>query len=344
MSSNNVLGVLIVDDSALIRGILRQVINTAPEFSVIGEATNGKAGCEKNLELEPDVIIMDINMPVMDGVAATARIMKERAVPIIIFSSSVDARTSFEAVSAGAVDIIEKPDIDVIGSVEFVFELTAKMKAAASSAAFRMTAMNSRQHGSASGGFSGVKAVVIGASTGGPLAVKELLSALPADFPVGIAVVQHLEENFDRGYAAWLDELTKLHVRLAVNEDRFTPGEVLIAPVNSHLAVRDNRLYLEDSPPVLNQKPAVDVLFSSAADNYGRNLLAVLLTGMGRDGADGCLRVKAKGGYTIVQDQATSAIYGMPRAAIEAGAASEVLPLQEIAHRLISILEECSAK
>ncbi len=340
MSSKAGLGVLIVDDSALIRSILRHVLTDAEGFSVIGEASNGQKACELNNELEPDVIIMDINMPVMNGLEATSRIMSEKPVPIVIFSNSVDAGVSFEALSSGALDIIEKPDIDVISSPVFLNELTSKIRLASQSARYNYPGSKNGK-GIILGKVPPVKtaAVVIGASTGGPLAVKELLSRLPSSFPVGIAVVQHLEEHFDHGYAAWLDELVELKVRLAVDNDVFTPGEVLIAPVNRHLAVRQNRLCLEDTPAVLNQKPAVDVLFSTAAENYGKNLLGVLLTGMGRDGADGCLKILNKGGYTLVQDQSTSAIFGMPKAAIDAGAASEILPLQEIPERMISMME-----
>lgn len=340
MNDGKPIRVLIVDDSALVRSILKQVFGQDPDFEVAGEASNGKNGCEANLDLEPDLVIMDINMPVMDGLEATKKIMEERPVPIIIFSSSLDARVSFEAVSAGAVDMIPKPDIDRIGSKEFLAGLKQKIRAA-----METRTRSGRGGGSSTGETKRAKppaaldAVVIGASTGGPLAVREILSALPRNLPAGIALVQHLEESFDQGYAAWLNESTELKVRLAGGEDRFTPGEVIIAPVNKHLVVKNGRLILDDSPRVQNQKPAVDVLFSTAAAYYRERLLGVLLTGMGRDGADGCLDIIKAGGYTLVQDQATSAIYGMPRAAAEAGAASEVLGLPDMAGRIVSLLE-----
>ena len=332
--------ILIVDDSALIRSILKQVLNDTEELEIIGEASNGLNGSDMNRQLEPDLVIMDINMPVMDGLEATKKIMSERAVPIIIFSSAADSQTGFNAVSAGAVDIIEKPDIDVISSRAFISDLVAKIKAATAADSVSAGIIKSEKKQTVPKFKSAdIRAVVIGASTGGPLAVKEVLTGLPAAFPVGIALVQHLEENFDQGYADWLNELSELKVRLAEENDCLTPGEVIIAPVNSHLTVRQNKVYLEDTPPVLNQKPAVDVLFSTAADNYGSSLLGILLTGMGRDGADGCLRIRQKGGYTLVQDEATSAIFGMPKAAIEAGAASEIIPLPKISGRMLELVK-----
>ncbi len=338
MVTQEKLRLLLVDDSALVRSILKQVFSDDPEISVVGEASNGLAGCEENLRLKPDAIIMDLEMPVMDGISATGRIMQEQPVPVIIFSSAVNAASSFDAVAAGAVDIIPKPDMDEIGSPKFIQSFKEKVNAArkthskavgGKAAALKMTSQAVLPE---------VEAVVIGASTGGPQAVRTLLSALPAGFPVGIAIVQHLETGFDRGYAAWLNDSSRLKVRLAENNDRFTPGEVLVSPVDIHLAVRNGRLQLEDTPRVENQKPAVDVLFSTASEYYRDRLLAVLLTGMGRDGASGCKKIIDSGGYTLVQDKESSAIYGMPRAAAEIGGASEIQSLSLMAERLCSLL------
>jgi len=339
MSEGKPIRVLLVDDSALIRSILNQVFRQDPDFEIIGEVSNGETACKANLDLCPDLVIMDINMPVMDGLRATRKMTDERPVPIIIFSSALDAKVSFEAISAGAIDILQKPNIDRISSPEFLTNLKGKVQ----------TALQSRA-GAAPGATRQVgrppekKApsvpdiVVMGASTGGPLAVREILAGLPRTLTAGIALVQHLEESFDRGYAAWLDEATELTVRLASGEEYVTPGEVLVAPVNCHLVISNGRLVLNDGPRVLNQKPAVDMLFSTAAVYYRKRVLGVLLTGMGRDGAEGCARIVHAGGYTLVQDQKTSAIFGMPRAAIEAGAASEVLGLPDIAARIITLL------
>ncbi len=338
MGTQEKLRLLLVDDSALVRSILKQVFADDPEISVIGEASNGLSGCEENLRLRPDAVIMDLEMPVMDGISATARIMQEQPVPVIIFSSAVNAASSFDAVAAGAIDIIPKPDMDAIGSVEFIQSLKEKVRSARKNHIKAYPSRGYEDQPGADAVLPEVEALVIGASTGGPQAVRKLLSSLPEGFPVGIALVQHLETGFDRGYAAWLDDSSRLKVRLAENNDRFTPGEVLVSPVDIHLAVRSGIIQLEDTPRVENQKPAVDVLFTTAAEYYKHRLLGVLLTGMGRDGASGCKKIIDAGGYTLVQDKESSAIYGMPRAAAELGGASEIQSISMMAGRICTLL------
>jgi two-component system chemotaxis response regulator CheB len=332
--------VLLVDDSALMRQVLRHLIEGSGDIAVVGEASNGLAGCERNIELAPDLIIMDLDMPVLDGVAATARIMKERPAPILVFSASAESPLGFAALEAGARDLLLKPDIDAIDDDTFRKSFHERLRCLAKQAPKPREAAPPRAAGAlADGTGRDIRAVVIGASTGGPLAVRDVLSALPAGFPVGIALVQHLEDGFDEGYARWLGELSPLRVRLAGSGSlALEAGTVTVAPVNRHLVVKGGSLCLDDGPRIGNQKPAVDALFGSAAAWFGRGLVGVLLTGMGRDGADGCKAIMASGGTTLVQDQETSAIFGMPKAAIELGAASEVLPLQAMAARLVALV------
>ncbi len=340
---------LIVDDSALMRGIVKEVLSQRSTIEVAGEAANGLAGYEMSLSLKPDVIVMDINMPVMNGLEATRRIMAEQPVPIIIFSSAVDAAVSFEAITAGAFEVLKKPDIDRFNDPSFanafldMIESAGKTKRkwdyGAADIERRTEILSIRTDVPQPALRRGFSAVVLGASTGGPIAVRNVLAALPGDFPLGIAVVQHLEEGFDEGYAQWLDEACALEVRLSSEApEAFKPGTVAIARVNKHLVVADGKLALGDGPRVLNQKPAVDVLFESAAEWFGNRVIGILLTGMGRDGAAGCKKIRDKGGYTLVQDQATSAIFSMPKTAIELGGASEVLPLAEIPKRLLALV------
>lgn len=339
--------VLIVDDSALARSIIAKILEP-PELGmeIVGQASNGQKAIQMVEDTKPDIIIMDINMPIMDGLEASKHIMATHPTPILIFSNELDAQLSFRALETGAVDVLKKPDLDQINNPEFYTTFidllkTISKKASLNAAMKAAKTMESYEHQELHvepGHASLYELVVIGASTGGPAAVQNILSQLPGNFPVGIALVQHLETGFDEGYAKWLDSYTALHVRIAKDQDRPTPGEVLIAPVDKHLVSKVNRLYLDDGERILNQKPAVDALFKSAAQLYKKHVIGVLLTGMGKDGANGCVHIKQQGGITLIQDEASSAIFGMPKAAIEAGGATHVLPLQDIPVKLMELV------
>ncbi len=327
--------ILIVDDSALIRSILKGMLAMEDGLTVAAEGANGMQALTLNRSLEPDLIIMDIQMPVMDGLAATRRIMAEKPTPILIFSNELDAGTGYEALKSGAVEVIKKPDMDQFNEPAFQEGFFRRIRAAA---AAKVLSGPTPEGSAVSGpGRRGYKLLVMGASTGGPLAVKAVLQHLPANFPLGIALVQHMEAGFDQGYARWLNDFTPLTVRLAETEEPVHPGVVCIAPVDHHLIVRGDRLVLNNGPKVLNQKPSVDALFSSAAESYGDRLIGVLLTGMGKDGADGCAAIVSRQGVTLVQDEASSAIFGMPKAAIERGAATRILPLDKIPEHLLQL-------
>jgi two-component system chemotaxis response regulator CheB len=350
--------VLIVDDSALMRAVLKDFF-ASTSFEVVGEAGNGRLAVELNESLRPDLVTMDLDMPVMNGMDAIDEMMKTRPVAIVVFSTDVAEDTAAAARRLGAVDVIEKPVIDRFYNEEFTasllktFERAVAPRWAAPSGA--AGAPSPRAAGAPSGAPPGsaattsassipaaapfpapgrIEAIVLGASTGGPVAVKTILAALPADFPVGIAVVQHIEPRFAEGYARWLDGECALSVRLARGGESFAPGSVVVAPGDVHLVTSRGVLTLDDGPKVGSHRPAVDRLFETAAADFGPRLLGVLLTGMGRDGASGCVRIRERGGYTIVQDEESSFIYGMPRAAAEAGGASEVRSLAEIASRI----------
>jgi two-component system, chemotaxis family, protein-glutamate methylesterase/glutaminase len=328
------MNILIVDDSALIRNILKSLFAGEKDFVVIGEATNGEQGIALVKSLHPDLVLMDINMPVMDGLEATRRIIAEHPVPICIFSNEVDSDLTVKALGSGALDAIHKPDIDKMNEPAFLTAFLERLRGLAK--AHPRQIRDSGRPPAA----RGYQAVVVGASTGGPLALKELLSRIPPDFPLGIALVQHIEDRFDRSFADWLNTQTALSVGLAKGGESFIPGTVWVAPAGSHLIVRNGVLDLDDGPKVVNQKPAVDRLFETAAAWFGKELISVLLTGMGTDGAEGSLRVKESGGHTIVQDEESSAIFGMPKAAIAKGAAARVLPLLEISGYLTHLGEK----
>jgi len=328
--------ILIVDDSALLRGILKQTLLAHGSVKMVVEASNGKIAVEKNMSEKPDLIIMDINMPVMDGITATREIMSRRPVPVMIFSNELDARNSFTALEYGALDLMKKPDIDQINNPDFCRAFVDRLRELASSLPKDRyeAALGDEAKTTAGKGFD---MIVMGASTGGPLAIGSIISTLPASFPLGIVIVQHMETGFDQSFASWLNDDTPLTVRLAKDDDFPAPGEVLIAPASHHLLFRNSRLALDDGPKVLNQKPSVDVLFSSAALQFRERLIGVLLTGMGSDGAKGCVDIKQNGGTTLVQDADTSTIFGMPKSAIRLGGASRVLPLDKISETLLAL-------
>ena len=329
--------ILIVDDSALVRSIESEVLRGEADFTVIAEASNGQRAVELNRELEPDIVIMDINMPLMDGIEATAEMMRERPVPILILSSETDAGVSYRAISNGALEVIRKPDLVQFNDPSFSAGFFQKIRLLAGSCGSELRSQSEQRDRFPEARKKTFQTVVIGASTGGPIAVRNILTELPGTYPLGIAIVQHLEDKFDSGYAEWLDEACRLKVRLARDGDRPSRGEVLIAPADHHLVFEAGTLHLCRDAKVLNQRPSVDVLFKSAAREFGSAALAILLTGMGRDGAEGCTAVRERGGFTIVQDERSSTIFGMPKAAIEANAASVVLPLDEIAEYLLRI-------
>ena len=250
----------------------------------------------------------------------------------------MDSASSYRALKSGAVEVMKKPDIDQFNNPAFYKDFIEKIRALAAVRVGRSTAAIS---GGAAG--PGMKAdyrmIVMGASTGGPLTVCSILEKLPPDYPLGIALVQHLESGFDKSFAEWLASETGLKARVASVGDLPGPGEVHIAPAGRHLLVRNGKLVIDDGPPVLNQKPSVDLLFKTASETFHSSLLGVLLTGMGADGADGCVEILSRGGITLVQDKSTSTIFGMPRVAIEKNGATHVLTMSGIADYLLKLAD-----
>lgn len=337
--------ILIADDSALIRSILKRLFQFEKDFVLVGEAGNGLQAVELSRDLSPDLVIMDIDMPVMDGLTATRRIMAENPLPIIIFSNHSGQDVKFKAMAGGAVDIMQKPDMGQFNEPVFYNNFLNKLRSLARAGVAHVRSGHERPGERRMKGF---RLLVMGASTGGPSAVREVLSGLPSDFPLPIALVQHTETGFDLGYARWLDDGTELSVRLVEKDMSLLPGVVWVAPVDRHIKIQREpgslRLILDRGAKILNQRPSVDVLFASAADAAGERLIGVLLTGMGRDGAKGCLAIVEKGGITLVQDKASSVIFGMPKSAIELGGASRILPLTEISRTILSLVGKAGKK
>jgi two-component system chemotaxis response regulator CheB len=344
--------VLIVDDSAVVRQALSEVLSSDPAIEVMATAPDPFVAAERMRAELPDVITLDIEMPRMDGLTFLQKIMNQHPLPVIICSSLAEegAQTTLKALEYGAIDIITKPRL---GSKQFLEEsrvmLCQAVKAAAG-ARLRAHPVNSKVEPKLTADAilsrptgamleTTEKVVTIGASTGGTEALRALLEVLPSDAP-GIVIVQHMPEVFTRAFANRLDSLCQISVKEAETNDTVLRGRALIAPGNHHTLLKRSgaRYYVEikDGPLVSRHRPSVDVLFRSAARYAGANAVAVIMTGMGDDGATGMLEMKRAGAYTIAQDEATSVVFGMPNEAIKRGAVDEVLPLQSIARSVLT--------
>ncbi len=338
--------VLVVDDSAFMRYTITKYLTADPEIEVVGQARDGLDALEKVATLRPDVVTLDVEMPRMDGLTALRRIMREHPVPVVMLSSLTQrgAYTTIQALMRGAVDFVPKPTTGVdIGTV--ADELIAKVKVAARSRLADASAGEPVSSG-AKGGVRpfhrGDPLVVIGASTGGPRALQQVLSKLPGDFPAAVAIVQHMPPGFTQSLAQRLNECSSLTVQEAADGDRLAQGLALLAPGDFHLRFRDaHRVALDHGPRRNHVRPAVDVTMESAAEHHGAAVIGVVLTGMGSDGREGARRIKAAGGRVIAEDESTSVVYGMPRSVVEAGLADEVVPLPEIASVIVEWVRTC---
>jgi len=332
--------VLIVDDSLFMRAAIAKTLSTG-NFEVVGQAKDGKDAIAQILKLKPDVCTMDFNMPGMNGAETVRAVMQQQPTPVVMFSAHTKqgAKETFDALAAGAVDFVTKPAGEVSVDLSKIAEdLIAKLTAAASARPRAAVATAPiRTSGTMSTGktplpLGAPRLCVIGVSTGGPAALSELVPALPGELKLAIVIVQHMPAGFTAALAERLNAASRVSVREAQTGDRPFPGTVLIAPGDKHLEF-DERGFcvLTDGPMVNGCRPAADVTMMSAAKVYERRALAVVMTGMGKDGAAGALAIKRAGGKTLAQDQATSVIYGMPRAAIDMGAIDEVCALGDIA-------------
>ena len=341
--------VLVVDDSALMRKMIPQILEREPSIKVVGTAMDGAFALKKIEELKPDVVTLDLEMPRMDGMEALRQIMRYRRLPVIIVSalSTQGANATFKALALGAFDFVTKPQDVSSNSVlrEISADLVAKIKVAAHSQARNVVPMETSPIEPKRSGKPGkrrkeaaTKVVAIGISTGGPNALQYVLSQLPADFAGAILVVQHMPEGFTEMFARRLDESCAIEVKEAQSGDLLLAGRALICPGNRHMKVRRmplaDTVVLTDDPKVNGHRPSVDVLFRSVSQEFGPNAVAVLMTGMGDDGAEAMGAVKAAGGLTIAQDEGSSVVYGMPKAAIERGYAVRVVALDALAHTI----------
>ena len=344
--------VVVVDDSALVRGLLAEIIDRQPDMTCVGAAADPLVAREMIRNLNPDVITLDIEMPRMDGIDFLSRLMRLRPMPVVMVSTLTErgADVTLKALELGAVDFVAKPKIGVAdGLRQLGADITDKIRTAAKARVHRLTAPAAGVDAAPAkpvtmaslGRLSTEKLIFIGASTGGTEATREVLVNLPADCPA-VMITQHMPPGFTKSYAARLNSLCRISVAEARDGERVLPGHAYIAPGGFHLSVeRSGANYVarvQDGEPVNRHKPSVEVLFDSAARVVGRNALAVMLTGMGADGAKAMRSMRDAGSYNLVQDENSCVVFGMPREAIAHGAANEVLPLTQIAPRLIEWL------
>lgn len=333
--------VLVVEDSLTVRRRLVEVLSSDPELMVVGEAEDGRRGIELCQRIRPDVVTLDMMMPVMTGVAAAEYIMAYCPTPILVVSASTNRGELFrtyDALAAGAIDVLDKPvgtepDGEWEERLRRTVKLVSKIKVITHPRARLALSRPGAPSVPSVESVGRTSLVAIGGSTGSPGAIVEILRRLPPDFPHAILLVVHINEPFGAAFAEWLDGLSPVRVRYACDGERLSErgrATVLMAPPGRHLVVERGALRLENGPERHSCKPSVDVLFESVARDSGADALACLLTGMGRDGAQGLLSIRRAGGATIAQDEATSVVFGMPREAILLGAAQRVLPIHEI--------------
>lgn len=338
--------VLIIDDSAMIRKVFEQELSKDPEIEVVGTAPDPIVGRDKIVYLKPDVITLDIEMPRMDGLTFLGKLMKHYPLPVVVVSSLAKrgGDVAVKAMELGAVEVISKPGTAYsVGDMSE--QLIEKVKAASRVRVFKRLDDNkipSREQNSAMVASMAVKTtnkiIAIGASTGGTDALREVITRLPQNSPP-VVIVQHMPQNFTKAFADRLNEISQVQVKEAVDGEYLATGKVLIAPGNQHMEIRRSGINyyvtLFDGPMVFHQRPAVEILFDSVAKYAGQNAVGAILTGMGKDGAQGLLHMRQAGAATIAQDEKSCIVFGMPKEAIDVGAAQVIKPLNQIAQTLL---------
>lgn len=388
--AENKINVLIADDSPVVREVLKDMIAGEKDLAVVGEAANGKEAVELAGSLKPDIITMDVIMPVMNGLEAVEEIMAYNPTPIMVFSSVLDNKemdVAFHAIASGALDVLEKPKVAsgdkydairedllnklrMLSRIQVIPHLRGKRRKAhrlpaslTTGGEIKSTLLSAEQVRpeeklpaeeiippepevieieaevrpvkTPPAKLVKRKLVAVGASTGGPKALVQIFKRMPRDFPLPVLTVQHIAPSFAAGLVGWLGRESAMKVELAQDKQRPLPGTVYIAPTGTHMIVEKGLIRLTESDPVNSCRPSADVLFFSVAEQIGEKSVGVLLTGMGRDGAMGLKAIRENNGSTMVQDEETSVIYGMPRAAVEVGAAEQVLPINGIPDAII---------
>lgn len=340
--------VLLVEDSQVTLVILRRILNSSPQIEVVGEARTGIEALELIPTVQPDVICTDLHMPKMDGLEFTTEVMTLYPRPILVISAWLQEEDSphvFQLLEAGALDILPKPSAGLTMEDKLLNqELINKIQILSGVKVFKKKRKSPSQvkrfETFPSHSYLKPEIIVIGASTGGPQAINELFAQLPSNFPVPVICVQHICSGFLQGFIDWLSSSCRLPIQMAKPGDKPKPGRIYFPPEQQHLELDDRgRFICFDSPPLDGHRPSITVTFKSAAKFYGRATVGILLTGMGKDGAEGLQYIAQAGGLTIAQDEASSIIFGMPKEAIELGAAKLILPIHAIAPKLLELLQ-----
>ena len=353
LTSQKKIKVLCVDDSALIRSVMSEIINSQPDMTVVGTAADPLVARDLIKVTNPDVLTLDVEMPRMDGLEFLEKLMRLRPMPVVMVSSLTErgSEIALRALELGAIDFVTKPRLGVRdGLLNYTELIAGKIRTAASArllpARPAATATRTTQEVAPeallhSPLLSTEKLLIIGASTGGTEAIREVLQPLPPDAPA-VLIAQHMPAGFTRSFAQRLDGLCRIRVKEAEQGERVLPGHAYIAPGGFHLSLaRSGANYvahLDQEPPVNRHRPSIDVLFDSAAKHAGKNAIGIILTGMGKDGAEGLLRMRRAGAHTLAQDEASCVVFGMPREAVALGAVDEVSPLNEISRRVMAHL------
>lgn len=344
VSSEKKINVLVVDDSALMRRIIIDVLNSDPRINVIGIAINGKMALGQLEKLNPDVITLDVEMPFMNGLETLREIKRIRPTPTVMLSSltKAGADVTLQALELGAVDFIQKPENendflkiknDIISKIVIASQVKQSKPKVEKSQKVIHEVLKSRKVNTV----SKIKTVIIGSSTGGPQALKEVVPYLPGDIHAQILIVQHMPPKFTDMLSQRLDRISQIKIKEAKEDDTLERGLALMAPGNFHMTVdRNNKVKLNQEPPVWGVRPSVDVTLASAAKIFKEDLICVILTGMGHDGSKGSGVVKQFGGYCIAEDKSTCVIYGMPKSVVDAGHANEVIPVHKVASAIVN--------
>ena len=333
--------IAIVNDTKMVVEVLKKIISSIPQYKIAWVAVNGQESVEKCAQDVPDLVIMDIIMPVMNGAEATKIIMQESPCSILLVTSTVDGNASqvFEAMGAGALDAVNTPVVNGTGSVDGTSQFIEKINTIEKLINNTKKLENS-VHYTPHGLTNDDYILTIGASTGGPAALATVLASLPKDFPAPVLLSQHVDKMFSENFALWLGQQVTLKVRIANEGDKPEPGTILVAGTGDNMML-DRKLKIKYTPEPIDYpyKPSVNVLFESVAKNWKGNAVGVLLTGMGDDGATGLLHMKERNWLTIAQNADTCAVYGMPKVAAELNAATEILPLDQIGEMINSVIK-----